>query len=115
MEGDAGDVVRECLGRHEANVVWTKECGETILLPMANNQVSMALWQFNIILYAQGSNPRWVQGDKICKIEVQLDANKTDLLLATIGELLVMNWQKDSQIGGGGRVIYLLTSIVVKR
>jgi hypothetical protein len=95
LEGDAKDVAREFLGRHEANVVRTKECGEMILLPVAIHQVSMTLWHFNIILYAQGSNPRWVQGDKICKIEVQLDANKPDLLLATIGDWPVLNWQKD--------------------
>jgi hypothetical protein len=114
LEGDAEDVTREFLGRHEANVVWTKECGEMILLPVAIHQVSMTLWQLNIIFYVQGSNPRWVQGDKTCKIEVQLDSNKPDLLLATIGDLPVLNWQKDSQIGSGGCVIYLLTSIVVK-
>jgi hypothetical protein len=58
LEGDAKDVAREFLGRHEANVVRTKECGERILLPVAVHQVSMTLWQFNIILYAQGSNPQ---------------------------------------------------------
>ncbi len=61
LEGDANDVAREFLGRHEV------ECGETILLPVAIHQVLMTLWQFNIILYAQGSNHRWVQGDKTCK------------------------------------------------
>ncbi len=97
MEGDAKDVAREFLGRHEANVVRTKECGETILLPFVIHQVLMTLWQFNIILYAQGSNSRWVQGDKTCKIEVQLDLNKPDLPLATIGDLPVLNWQRTTE------------------
>ncbi len=44
------------------------------------HQVAMTLWQFNIILYVQGSNTQWVQGDKACKIKVQLDLNKLDLL-----------------------------------
>ncbi len=79
MEGDAKDVAREFLGRHEANVVRTKECGETILLGFVVHQVSMTLRQFNIILYAQGSNSWWVQGDETRKIEVQLDSNKPDL------------------------------------
>ncbi len=114
MEGDTEDVAREFLGRHEANVVWTEECGEMILLPFVIHQVLITLWQFNIILYAQGSNSRWVQGDKTCKIEVQLDLNKLDLPLATIGDLPVLNWQKDGQISGSGCVIYVLTSIVVK-
>jgi hypothetical protein len=35
LEGDAEDVAREFLGRHEANVVRAEECGETILLPVA--------------------------------------------------------------------------------
>ncbi len=74
----------------------------------------MTLWQFNIILNVQGSNSWWVQGDETCKIEVQLDSNKPNLPLATIGDLPVLNWQKDGQIGGGGCVIYVLTSIVVK-
>ncbi len=92
MEGDAEDVAREFLGRHEANVVRTKECGETILLPFVVHQVLMTLKQFNIIPYAQGSNSWWVQGDETCKIEVQLDLNKPDLPLATIGDLPVLNW-----------------------
>jgi hypothetical protein len=75
----------------------------------------MTLRQFNIILYAQGSNSWWVQGDKTHKIEVQLDSNKLDLPLATIGDLSVLNWQKDGRIGGGGCVIYVLTSIIVKQ
>ncbi len=115
MEGDAKDIAREFLGRHEANVVWTKECGETILLPFIVHQVLMTLWQFNIILYAQGSNSWWVQGDETCKIEIQLDSNKLDLPLALIGDLPILNWQKDGQIGSGGCVIYVLTSIVVKQ
>jgi hypothetical protein len=114
LEGDARDVAKEFLGIHEANVLRTKECGETILLSLVVHQVLMILWQFNIILYTQGSNPWWVQGDKTCKIKVHLDSNKPDLLLATIRDLPVLNWQKDSRIGGGGHVIYLLTSIVVK-
>ncbi len=75
----------------------------------------MTLRQFNIILYAQGSNSRWVQGDETCKIEVQLDSNKPDLPLATIRDLPVLNQQKDGRIGGSGCVIYVLTSIVMKR
>ncbi len=111
LEGDAKDVAREFLGRHEANVVQTEECGETILLPFVVHQVSMTLRQFNIILYAQGSNSRWVQGDETRKIEVKLDSNKPDLPLATIGDLPVLNWQKDGRIGGGGCVIYVLTAL----
>jgi hypothetical protein len=91
LEGDTKDVAREFLGRHEANVVRTKECGETILLLFIIHQVSMTLWQFNIILYVQGSNSWWVQGDKTCKIEVQLGSNKPDLPLATIRDLPVLN------------------------
>ena len=50
----------------------------------------MALRQFNIILYAQGSNPGWFQGDKTCNIEVELDSNKPDLLLVATGDLPVL-------------------------
>ena len=116
LEGDAKDVAIECLGKHEANVVLTKECGEKILLPFVIHQAVMTLWrQFDVLLYVQGSNPRRVQGDKTHKVEFQLDLNKLDLLLATIGDLPILNWQKDGRIGGGGCVIYLLTIIVVKQ
>ena len=79
MEGETKDVAREFLGRHEANVVDIKECGEIILLLIAVHQVLMTLWQFNIRLGTQDSNPRWTQGDEACKIEVQLDSHKLDL------------------------------------
>jgi hypothetical protein len=95
LEGAAKDVAREIVGRHEANVVRTEKCGETILLTFVVHQVLMTLRQFNIVLYAQCSNPRWVQGDETCKIKVQLDSNKPDLLLAAIRDLPVLDWQKN--------------------
>ncbi len=51
LEGDAKDVVREFLGRHEANVVLTEECDEAALLPFVIHQVAMILRQFDGILY----------------------------------------------------------------
>ena len=51
----------------------SRPCGETVLLPFVVHQVLMTFRQINIILCAQSSNPWWVQGDKTCKIEVQLD------------------------------------------
>ncbi len=74
----------------------------------------MTLGQFNVILNVQDSNPWWVQCGKAHKIEVQLDSNKPDMLLAAIRDGLVLNWQKDGQICGSGCIIYLLTRFIVK-
>ena len=74
LEGDAKDVARKFLGRHEANISQTKECGEAVLLPSVVCQLAMTLGQFDVILDAQGSRVtrlaksrfNWTQTDWIC-------------------------------------------------
>jgi hypothetical protein len=34
----------------------------------------------------------WAQCDEACKIKVQLDSDKSDILLAAIGDGSVLNW-----------------------
>ncbi len=113
LKSDGKDVTCEICGGHEANVVRAKKCGETISRAIAVGQVTGTLREFNVVLDAQNSNPRWVQCDKACKIEVQLDSDKPDIPLPTINDWTVNDWQKDGQISGGG-IIHLSTSIVVK-
>ncbi len=57
MDGDAKDIARECVDRHEANGVGTKKCGEMVHCSTAIVHVVMTLEQFNVILKAQDSNP----------------------------------------------------------
>jgi hypothetical protein len=106
--------VRECVGRHKMNVIGAKKCGETVCCSTAILHVAIALGQFNVRLNAKDSNPWWVQCDEACKIKVQLDLDKPDMLLVAIRDGPILNWQKDSQIGGGGCIIHLLTRSVVK-
>ncbi len=84
LKGDAKDIAREYVGRHEVNVIRAKKCGEMVHCFTAILHVLMALGQFNVILNAKDSNPRWVQCHKACKIEVQLDLYKPDMLLEAI-------------------------------
>jgi hypothetical protein len=93
LKGDAEDIARECVGRHEANVIGAKKCGETVCCSTAVLHVAMALGHFNLILNAKDSNPCWVQCDEACKIKVKLDLDKPDMLLAAIGDGLILNWQ----------------------
>ncbi len=73
------------------------------------------LGAFNVILNTNGSNPWWIQCDEAHKIEVQLDSDKPDMLLAAIRDGPVLNWQKDGQIGGSGHIVHLLICFVVKQ
>ncbi len=68
LEGDAEDVARKFLGKHEANVVQTEECGETILLPFVVHKVSMTLWQFNIILSRRAVIPGGSRVTRLTKL-----------------------------------------------
>ena len=63
-------------------------------LPFVIPQVAMILGQFDVILNTQRSDPRWIQGDKTCKVEIQLDLNKPDLHFAAIEDLPLLNWLK---------------------
>ena len=81
----------------------------------AVGHVLTTLEKFDVKLCVQDSNPWWVQGGKACKIEVCLNLNEPDMLLATVGDGPVEYGQTDGRIGGSGRIIYLLTSIVVKQ
>jgi hypothetical protein len=51
---------------------------------------------------------------RLCKIKVQLDSDKPDMLLAAIKDGPVLNWQKGGRISGGGCIINLITCLVVK-
>ncbi len=115
MKDDAKDIMRECVGRLEGNVVGAKKCGETVCRSTDFLHVAIALGQFNVILNVKDSNPWWVQCDEACKIKVQLDSDKPDMLLAAIGDGPILNWQKDGQIGGSGCIIHQFTCFIMKQ
>jgi hypothetical protein len=50
LKGDAKDITRECIDRHEANAVGTEKCAERVCCSTAILHVAMALGQFNVIL-----------------------------------------------------------------
>ncbi len=56
---------------------------EAIRPANAVEHVTGTLREFNVELDMQNSDPWWVQGDKACKIKVQLNSNELDILLAT--------------------------------
>jgi hypothetical protein len=115
LKGDTKDIARECIGWHVANVVRAKKCGEMVCCSTDVLHVVMALGWFNVILNAKNSNPWWVQCDKACKIEVQLDLDKLNMLLAANGDGPILNWQMNGQIGSGGHIIHLLTRFIMKQ
>ncbi len=95
LEGDPKDVARKIFSGHEANVVRLKECGKTIHPVYAIDHVTGTLREFDVKFNMQNSHPWVVQGDETGKIEIHLDPNEPDILLATGGDGPIGNWQKD--------------------
>jgi hypothetical protein len=46
LEGDTEDIAKECIIRHEANVVGIKKCGKMVRHSTAVLHVAMTLGQF---------------------------------------------------------------------
>ncbi len=71
-------------------------------------------WRSSVELYSQNNHPWRIQGDKACKVQVHLDANKTYMLLPTGSDGAINDRQQDGRIGGSGGVVYLCAGVIVK-